>query len=140
MSITVKEAMEIGGLKHCKVIAGKEGLDRIIDHVTVMEIPDVVEWLKGNDFLLTSLLPIKNDSKDLNNLISKLDNAGSAVLAIKNRFFDEIPLMLLEEGDLLNFPIIEIKQEIAYLDIITPLMKKILLEGSSNQENIEEFF
>lgn len=140
MSITVKEALEIGGLKDCKVVAGFNGLNRKIEHVTVMEIPDVVSWLKGNDFLLTSLLPIKDDERSLHNLVAKLEGAGSTALAIKNRFFNRVPPIIIKEGNRLNFPIIEIKQEVPYLDIITPLMKKILTLGSSSQNNIEEFF
>jgi PucR family transcriptional regulator, purine catabolism regulatory protein len=140
MGILVNEAMELGALMKCEVVAGKEGLDRIIDQIIVMEIPDVVEWLNGNDLVLTSLFPIKDDMEAISQLIPKLHASGSAALAVKNRYFDEFPAAIIREANRLNFPVIEIKHEIAFLDIITPLMKELLSEGTTNQKNTEEFF
>lgn len=140
MSISVKDAMEIGALMKCRIVAGEGGLERKIDQIIVMEIPDVVEWLNGNDLVLTSLFPIKDDMEAISRLIPKLHASGSAALAVKNRFFDEFPAAIIREANRLNFPVIEIRHEIAFLDIITPLMKELLSEGTTNQKNTEEFF
>ena len=54
MGITVKDAMKIGVLANAKLIAGANGLDREIEHVTMMEVPEAVQWLKGKDLVLAN--------------------------------------------------------------------------------------
>lgn len=141
MGITVREAMAIGGLTRCKVVAGDGGLDREIEHITVMEVPDVIQWLKGKDLLLTSLYPIKDDEQAIRSLVRQLADIGSAALAIKpHRFVDEIPAVIRSEGDRLKLPIIEIENSVSYLDIMTPLMSIILNQSAAEREDLKMFF
>ncbi|WP_374561797.1 PucR family transcriptional regulator ligand-binding domain-containing protein [Sinobaca sp. H24] len=44
-----------------------------------MEVPDIVNWLKGNELLLTSLYPIKDDEEAQKNLIRELHTNGKRV-------------------------------------------------------------
>lgn len=92
MGIPLKNILNIGGLRECKVIAGHKALNNIVTYVTVMEVPDIVKWLKGNELLLTSLYPIKDNVEAQIQLIEKLKEAGTAALAIKpSRFVEKIP-------------------------------------------------
>ena len=137
--ITVQDAMGIGGLTKCKIVAGHKGANREIKHVTVMEVPDTIQWLKGNELLLTSLYPIKDDTEAVNQLVRQLVEKGSAGLAIKtHRFFEQIPEMIIHEANRLNFPVIEMDKDVPYLDIITPLMSAILGNTSLEQEDIDD--
>ena len=61
MTITVREALERSPLKGAKVLTGDVGLDRTISAVTVMDAPDVINWLKGNEFVITSGYSIKDN-------------------------------------------------------------------------------
>ncbi|MCR8635138.1 PucR family transcriptional regulator [Paenibacillus radicis (ex Xue et al. 2023)] len=141
MGVSVKEAMQIGGLVQCKVVAGEKGLHRTIDYITVMEVPDVIRWLKGNDLLLTSLYPIKDDPEAIGHLVQQLHDVGSSALAIKTeRYVKEIPEVIIEAGNRLGFPIIEIEDEVSYLDIMTPLMELRLNKSDLGKEQLEKFF
>jgi purine catabolism regulator len=141
LAITVKEAMSIGGLSKCKVVAGQKGLNRDIDHVSVMEVPDVIQWIKADALLLSSLHPIKDDAEALCNLVKQLHQKGCAALAIKtHRFFDHVPEAILNDANELDFPIIEIAQNISYLDIMTPIMHVILEDSAPKRDDYEEHF
>lgn len=141
MGIAVRNAMQVGGLTRCRVVAGEIGLDREIDYITVMEVPDVIRWMKGNDLLLTSLFPIKDDHQAIRSLVQELSDIGSAALAIKtHRFIKEIPDIILTEGNRLNLPIIEIDSQVSYLDIMTPLMSYILKRSEAERKDLEQFF
>ena len=140
MGVTVRAAMKVGGLRHCRVVAGEGGLDRSIEYVTVMEVPDVVRWLKGKDFLLTSLYAIKDDAAAQEQLIGQLAAVGSAAIAIKtHRFLTEVPEGILRAAHELDFPVIEIDADVTYIDILTPLMSRILDEGSAERESLEPY-
>lgn len=137
--ITVKNAMDIGGLRMSKVVAGEKGLSNAIKYVTVMEVPDITRWLKGNDFLITSFYALKDDTEAQAALIRELAKIGSAGIAIKtDRFIKDIPDAVKAVGDELSFPIIEIPKDVTYIDIITPLMEAVL-DDERKERSVEEF-
>lgn len=41
MGIKVKDALKIGGLKEARVLSGHGGLNNKIEHVDVIEMPDI---------------------------------------------------------------------------------------------------
>src|SRR4051812_15794369 len=103
----IKNIMKIGGLSDCRLVAGHGGVNKVVNYVTIMEVPDILRWLKGNELILTSLFPIKDDPQAQRNLIGQLHELGSAALGIKpHRFVEEIPAVILEEAEKYDFPII----------------------------------
>ena len=139
MPITVQQLMRVGGLRECRVVAGHGGLSRIVKYVTVMEVPDIVHWLKGDELILTSLFPIKDDPQAQKALVGQLHERGTAALAIKpHRFIDAIPQFLLDEADLYGFPIIEIPEQISYLEILPPVSHAIFERKMVLQEDVEQ--
>ncbi|MFD2705880.1 PucR family transcriptional regulator [Salibacterium lacus] len=141
MTISLQDAMKIGGLRECRVIAGYQGLDAEIRYVTIMEVPDIVRWLKGNELMLTSLYPIKDDPEAQKQLIKQLHEKGTSALAIKpNRFVEDIPLPILEEAEKYGFPVIEIPEPVSYLDILSPVMNTIFDRKVVLQEDLEEAY
>ncbi|WP_026699728.1 PucR family transcriptional regulator [Salibacterium aidingense] len=141
MSLLLQDAMKIGGLRECRVIAGYQGLDKEISYVTIMEVPDIVQWLKGNELMLTSLYPIKDDPQAQQELIQQLYARGTSALAIKpNRFVENIPMPILEEAEKYGFPIIEIPERVSYLDILSPVMNTIFDRKVVLQEDLEEAY
>ncbi len=133
--------MQFGGLASCKVVAGDRGLDNQIESITVMEVPDVVRWLNGNVLLLSSLYPIKDDEEAIRSLVPQLAAAGNSALAIKTQtYVDKIPVTIIDAGNRLNFPIIEIPSDMAYLEIMTPLMEPILKRVDTGKSRLEDFY
>jgi len=61
MGITVREALSIGLLKKARLLAGNRVLSRIIEHVDVIEMPDIRKWVRPNIFFLTSFYAVKDD-------------------------------------------------------------------------------
>lgn len=131
--------MRVGGLRECQVVAGHKGLERPVKYVTVMEVPDIVKWLKGDELILSSLFPIKDDQDAQKLLIRQLHERGSAALAIKShRFVNEIPQSLLDEAEAYDFPVIEIPGEVSYLDILPPVSRAIFDRKVVLQEDLEQ--
>lgn len=139
MGISLRNAMKIGKFGDCEVVAGHGGLARTIDNVTIMEVPEVVQWLKGKELILTSLYAIKDDINAQNMLVQNLHSAGATALAIKpSQFIKEIPEGIMNSGNRLGFPIIEIPDHIKYLDILSPVMHYIFNEKVVLQEDLEQ--
>ena len=139
MGITLQNAMKIGKFAECEVAAGHKGLIRVIEQVTVMEVPNVVKWLKGKELLLTSLYSIKDDEGAQRSLIPYLKNAGVTALAIKpSNSLNNIPDIILEQAELLDFPVIKIPEQVSYVDILSPVMHAIFNEKVILQEDLDQ--
>lgn len=126
MGITVREALKLGTLRKAKIVAGKEGLNRKIDYVLTIDVPDAAKWNKGNELLLTSTYIFINNPEFIETIVYELVEKESAALAIKaGRFLDKIPQQIIDAGNEKNFPILELPNDISWHDIVNPVMIEI---------------
>lgn len=131
--ITVRELLELDVMKEAKVLAGKDGIENKITKMNVMEVPDIVNWVEAGEFLLTTAYSMKDNLKELSELIVKLNEKGLAGLGIKTkRYIKDIPENVLEIANELGFPLIEIPYEISYSTLIAHALTEII----NNQTNI----
>ncbi|MCM3760940.1 PucR family transcriptional regulator ligand-binding domain-containing protein [Alkalihalobacillus oceani] len=138
MTTTIKDLMKSGGLRECKIIAGHSGIETEVKYVTIMEVPDILNWLKGGELLLTSLYPIRDSVDKQKELIKQLASIGTAAVAIKPyRFVDDIQVILVE-AEKYGMPIIEIPKHISYLDILWPAVNEIFESKVILQEDYEQ--
>ena len=68
----VSDVLKLSVMRGVRVVAGEEGLFRKVEHVTVMEVPEIKRWLKGNDFLITSFYSVRKSEEDQRALIRDL--------------------------------------------------------------------
>jgi len=139
LGITVEEALKLPTFKGAKLVSGDKGKSNIIKYVDVIEAPDVENWVKEGEMLLTTSFAIKNDIKAQENLIIKLANVKAVALCIKpGRFIDRIPEKVITIAEKLNFPIIELPLEVPYVNIINQVLSHILSKKVSALETINK--
>lgn len=65
MSVTVQDCLRLPSFHSARVIAGKNGLGRIVSSVSVIEIPaksvEAISVFNPNELLVTSFYSIKDD-------------------------------------------------------------------------------
>lgn len=132
MGITVREALQIGELKNAKVVAGEKGLDRIVNFVLTMDVPDAAKWIRGNELLLTAAYVFVNNPEMEKTFIYDLVEKNCAALAIKpGRFINTIPLHMIKAADEKSFPLIELPIYVSWHDIVNPILLEILNKEAS---------
>ena len=57
--ITVREVLELPALAGVRVLGGNAGLGRVVARVNVMEVPDILPWVKPDELLLTTGYPLR---------------------------------------------------------------------------------
>lgn len=134
MSLTVRQALCLDGMKKCNVLAGHNGLDNPISYVGSMEIPDIKPWLIKNQMLITTGYALRNTPSSIINLVEDLHIAECSALAIKSRFTGPIPVEALEIANKLSVPLIEIPENLNFIDIVGPLTKALTDEHSRQLE------
>src|SRR6185369_14459779 len=83
MGLPVREVLATPCLARARVLAGASGLDRMVSRLNVMEVPDILPWVKPHELLLTTGYPLRDDPDSLVSLIAELDDRGLAAVEIK---------------------------------------------------------
>jgi Purine catabolism regulatory protein-like family. len=124
MHLTVEEALRIYPLSRSRIVAGSEGLGRVIKSVNMMDAPDVVDWVKAGEMLFTTAFAVKDTPDDFLRLLQKLNERGSAGLGIKlGRYWNQIPPIVIEEANRLHFPVLELPYEFTFADQMNALVQ-----------------
>jgi len=125
--VALREVLELPALRRVRVLAGASGLNRRVRYVNVMEVPDILDWVKPDELLLTTAYPLRDDRSRLVELVPRLAERGLAGLAVKPaRYIDEVPSAMLAGADQLDFPLLELPPETALADIINAVLSLIL--------------
>jgi purine catabolism regulator len=128
----VSDVLKLPALRGLTVQAGACGLGRRVEHVTVMEVPEIKRWLKGNDLLITSFYSVQNDEAAQCRLIRELADTCCCVAVKTGKYIDELPKSVKDTADACGLPLLEIPFKMAYIDVIVNVMNLIFEdEGTS---------
>jgi purine catabolism regulator len=124
MGIILKDILKMSCFESSKLVSGKEVVDRTeVEGITIVERPDIANWIKGGELLLTSFYSIEMDIQAQRKLVEDVARNGAAGIIIK--VSDMVPAVsddIVEAGRSLNFPVITISKEVKYIDILYPVM------------------
>jgi PucR family transcriptional regulator, purine catabolism regulatory protein len=127
MTITVRDALQIGGLVEAKVLAGKAGLDNEIRAVDIIDVPDAAIWFRRDSLLSTTFYALKDNIEAQLQILEDIKSCGGAALIIfsPERYISHIDNRLIEKADALNLPLLQMP-DCSYIDVIVPVMSQIL--------------
>lgn len=132
MRFTVQEVLALKPLEGARVIAGRAGLGNNVEHVTVFDAPDAVNWLRGGELVVTTAYMVKDDPAAQLAFVRSLAGKRASALGIKlRRFIDSLPDEVIAFADEAALPILEIPYEAAWIDIINPVMTEVLERQAS---------
>src|SRR6266545_4575626 len=137
--LRVREVLGAATLAGARVLAGAGGLDRMVQRLNVMEVPDILPWVKPHELLLTTGYPLRHDPDALVGLVAELDARGLAALAIKlHRYLDAVPASMLAEADRRGFPIIEFPDGVGFDDVLHEVLSELLNQQAAVLARSEE--
>ena len=106
--IRLKELFRLENLKRLRLVAGQEGLERMVTAAVLleydssrMELPD---FYKG-DLVVTTLAYARGDHMLVANSLLALMNQGIAGLLIKTAYFSEMPQSVVSMANKLGIPL-----------------------------------
>ncbi|GAA0954419.1 PucR family transcriptional regulator [Actinocorallia libanotica] len=137
--LPVGEVLGVSTLADAELVAGASGLDRVVQRLNVMEVPDVLAWVKPNELLLTTGYPLRNRPAALGHLVTGLNERGVAALAVKpGAYLDELPAEMLARADRLGFPLIQLPEHVGFDDILNQVLTDILNRQAAILARTEE--
>lgn len=133
MSVTIRDIMDLPIFKKARVIAGYGGINKEIKSVTVAEVPDAADWLKGGELVMTTGYFIKDNEAFQRKWLTDLIKGGASALAIKpDRFLGETPKQMIEAANESSFCLIELPLDVTWPSIMENVMNTI----NDNQNHI----
>ena len=137
--VSVGEVLGVSTLAGARLLAGGAGLGRIVQRLNVMEVPDILAWVKPHELLLTTGYPLRNTPQSLSRLVADLDERGLSALGIKlGRYVDELPAEMVEQADRLGFPLILLPNDVGFDDILNQVLTDILNRQAATLARAED--
>lgn len=138
--VRLRDVLSADLLAGAEVLAGKEGLDNVITSVNVMEVPDIIDWVRPGEFLLTTAYSLSSNPEALNSLIPQLEEKGVCGMGIKTkRYIDEVPASVMATANELSFPIIRLPENVQFGDLIKMIFAYIVGAQTRMLELINTF-
>lgn len=126
-SLSVREILELDLLAEARVLGGAAGLDRRVQRLNVMTVPDIVRWTKDHELLLTTGYPLPNSPGALIGLLTELDAQGVAAVGVKyGSYGPGIQPEVLRAADNLGMPVIDIPTAVAFDDLLSQVLSHIV--------------
>ena len=143
--LPVRALLNVPSLRGTRVLAGAGGLDREVRRVNVMEVPDILPWVKPHELLLTTGFPLRavpgesDDVAALCRLVSDLNERHLAAIAIKlGRYIDRLPDAVLHVAERLDLPLLWMPDGVAFDDVITDVFTELLDRQSGALSRADE--
>ena len=103
-------------LEKARIVAGERGLDRIIQSVNVMEVPDILQWVRPGELLVTTMSPLRDDAAEIDALIPRLAERGPAGLAVTpSGYMPGLPDSMIDAANALGFPLIDLPEKVSFI-------------------------
>jgi purine catabolism regulator len=125
--LSLRAVLEMDCLRGATVLAGHGGLDKMVSRLNVMEVPDILPWVRPNELLLTTGYPLRSIPETLPALVQELADRGLAGIGVKlGRYLDELPADMLAEADRVGLPVIALPDGVGFDDVINQVLTAVL--------------
>jgi PucR family transcriptional regulator, purine catabolism regulatory protein len=145
MAVRVRDIMKLGLIERtASLVSGHEGIDNVINYVTILEAPDFYEWVSGGEFVITTWYAFQEHPEAQGHCFTELAKRGIAALGIKvNRFIKEIPQEIIAISNQYKVPVFSIRRETRFREIIQAIgaelnnyQTNILIEVEKNYQDL----
>ncbi|WP_347343382.1 PucR family transcriptional regulator [Fictibacillus enclensis] len=140
LKITVSDVLNREMFEKAIVIAGENGLNRLIKWVHVMEVTQIGNLLNGNELILSTGMAWKNDEAAFLSLVQELIEHNVSGLCIElGTHLKEVPAKVMDLADKHGFPIIVFQEEVRFIDITQDLHTYLIQQHFQMISELEAF-
>ncbi|EGL84138.1 transcriptional regulator, CdaR [Caldalkalibacillus thermarum TA2.A1] len=132
--LTVQDVLQTRHFQHAKVIAGEQGLHRVVKWVHIIELPQVSHLVNGQELILTTGVGWgASRGTRLSFLQQLIDHHASAVCIELYTYFHRIPEELIDLANRHHLPLIVFTREVRFVDITRDLHTRLIQYTKQNE-------
>lgn len=125
MGITVRDLLNQEYFRDFKVIAGRDGLSREIQGVTVADAPDGYRWKTEKELCFTSGYALSQDMEFIEGIFQGESRLAALVLK-RGRYLDHLPEQVLRLFDENDVPLITMPYSIPWMEAINQVYVAVI--------------
>ncbi|MFZ4827927.1 MAG: PucR family transcriptional regulator [Phototrophicaceae bacterium] len=137
--VSVSTLLELPVFKGYRIAAGEHGLNRPVRWVHIVAMPesDDYQWTKGGEIILSVAYGLQENTERQSRIIPIMAESKIAALVISmGHYLQEIPPVMVEEANRLNFPIIEVPGDTLFVDITKAIFGTLESKQSAIQRQM----
>lgn len=137
-AITVREVLALPTLAGVKLRVGEGGLDQPVEWCHAVDIPEVTQWVKPHELLLTTGYSWPTEDAALRELFLQFAQIGIAgiILAVPG-YLGAFPTAALEVAQQHDLPLIESPWHIPFADINQAIQREIAFRQLTTLERLD---
>ncbi|MGG0658400.1 PucR family transcriptional regulator [Rummeliibacillus pycnus] len=126
-TMQVKDVMKSPLFNYAEVVAGENGMQRMIKWVHVVEVVQIENLLAGNELILTTGISLKESIQQFQLFVNSLIESNCAGLCIEyGKYIQSIPEEVIELANAHDFPIIVFREVVSFVSITQNLHSLIM--------------
>lgn len=143
MPMTVRRLIGVNDLA-LSLVAGRDGIDRVITWAHAIELTDPSPWLSGGELVMTTGLHLPESADEQRNYVRRIVESGSAALAFDTGVrFRRVPDAVCAAADEYGIPVLAVSPNTpfiaisrAVIDEITADQVRLVQKVVQGQENL----
>jgi Purine catabolism regulatory protein-like family/PucR C-terminal helix-turn-helix domain/GGDEF-like domain len=132
MPLTLREVLDLDVVRRGlpSVVAGAARLDTPVRWVHAVELTDIGRLLRGGELVLSTGIALPDSPAALADYVTSLAEVGIAGLAVElgRRYADALPPPLVAAAEARSVPLVELRQEVAFIEITEAVHRRIIDE------------
>lgn len=121
--LQIKDIFQLEPLQNIQFYAGHRGQNRVISTVTIMDIPEIAEWLSGGELVIAGVLFQQCFSRSLIDSFLQKNIAG---IVTKQKFLSEIPAGLIDYCNETGFPVLLAPETYNWGQVMNPIVTDMI--------------
>jgi len=127
--LSLAQALKMEALSTATLAAGRGGLEKTIQWVHMVDIPDMAEWVREGELLFTTAFGLKDRPELQHTLVPQLAQAGVVGMVVAvGHYFHDIPPVMLHQADELDFPLLTLPWQVPFIEVTRALSEHIVQE------------
>jgi PucR family transcriptional regulator, purine catabolism regulatory protein len=138
--LKVADILDRKHFENAKVVAGEEGINRIVKWVHVVEVTSIQNLLNGNELILSTGVTWKDNESLFVSIIGQLLENNAAGLCLEmGTYISEIPDEVINMANQNNFPIIIFEKVVPFVEITQDIHSSLINQQYQMISDLENY-
>lgn len=139
--VTAAELLKIKSFNDkVRLVDSDVDLNKKITHVTIMEAPDLYQWVTGGELVLTTWYAFSKEPELQEESFRKLVSKISAIGIKTNRFIKHIPNSVLAIAKEAKVPVFEVHYSVKFRELVTVVNSQIQNYQTNMLIEVDSFY
>ncbi|MDQ0201386.1 PucR family transcriptional regulator [Neobacillus ginsengisoli] len=140
LQLTVADILGRKHFENAILIAGEEGIHRIVKWVHVVEVTSIRNLLNGDELILSTGVAWKENIELFVSMVKQLIEFNASGLCIEmGTYLSEIPAEVIEIANQYQFPVIVFQQEVLFVEITQDIHSCIINQQYQMISDLENY-